>query len=930
MATLAPLPPSSVRKRKRVMDPQPVLAGPFTIQPHTPPFDAPSRVTPTVVLPRSHIPISWLSGAPSRLFETPCDQPPLCSPGYMIISKLEGERQLSAIEMVQEGVYAIYKLSTLLRMKDIRKAASDSRGWTGQAGLAGQAAQTDGGLDQAMQAVRLDMGLPLESVDIAMANCEERTTTEPNETLPSPPPTAAGELPPTEPMQTPPPMSEILDQVRRQYLDTLYLTKTSLAYFSKSTLSRARASCHDFEETPPANRFDELNSFLRQMVLPLDKMDIKYRKSLVQCALENDVDDKTVFRTDEESFIQRWRAAVFEDRFVGENDTELKGKLEELKNRETELQIILLLEILALNKEHPPSAPEETKEKGKDGKEKKSKKKSKKAAKNAMPDPDILLDLLVDRLCIWHSIGADLSTGKDEFKESSAPEKDHLRHFSIEVIMAFYASKLPEKCASINKKFGGHSSTKSSTPRPKLKPTLKKTLSSSKLNSSSSKLAQSDSARPSVSRSGTEPLSFIAPETTSAPRTARGGTLSSRSFTKRVVELDNKLKLPAKKIAVDEELKSAISALSKPNRAAAASEFLNAAEQRLKVSKKPKKTTRNPAAVMVAATPKKVKRDSFGGKLDKADNVPSTPNEVAPKAKQQRLPPSMVCGTPSVTPPPNRATRPAFGMDVVMDTPNPPRSVFQELRKVAPKTAPRNASKPAPRSVPNNVPSPFETPKKKQAAFETPKKKPVTIAEFWSPVAGGGSNKTATKNATSNNVDFNAFSSPPREVVGETPMRNFQNIGAAFMSSPAGNMVGETPMNQTRNLGFGTGFGDSSPPRGDVVSETPVKSWTSGGVRFTSGFSGGFGGSSPPRGDTVGETPLKPNPTSNADSAFMSSPGGGIVGETPVVERTVRRFSLEKTVVATGERSVKKVVFQKEKETEMSGSIYDQLGWDED
>ncbi|KAI5819752.1 DNA replication regulator SLD3-domain-containing protein, partial [Pyronema omphalodes] len=343
MATFAPLPPplpSSVRKRKRaMMDPQPVLAGPFTIQPHTPPFDSSSRVTPTVILPHTHIPLSWLSGAPSRLFEIPPDKPPLCSPHHIIISKLEGERQLSAIEMLQDGVYAIYKLSTSLRMKDIRKAAADSRGCLGME-VGGKLEGVEDwwcAATQNIMAVRLDMGLPKESAEAAAAisNTEGQNITGVNETLPSPPPTAVGELPPSEPPQEPPPMSEILDQVRKQYLDTLYLTKTSLAYFSKSTLSRARASCHDFQGiTSSPNRFEELNSFLKQMVLPLEKMDIKYRKSLVQCVLENEVDDKTVFRTDEETFIQKWRMAVFEDRFVRENDPELKSKLEELKNRE--------------------------------------------------------------------------------------------------------------------------------------------------------------------------------------------------------------------------------------------------------------------------------------------------------------------------------------------------------------------------------------------------------------------------------------------------------------------------------------------------------------------------------------------------------------------------------------------------------------------
>lgn len=35
--------------------------------------------------------------------------------------KIEGERQLAAVEKVKDGVYTLYKLSTQLKMKDVRK-----------------------------------------------------------------------------------------------------------------------------------------------------------------------------------------------------------------------------------------------------------------------------------------------------------------------------------------------------------------------------------------------------------------------------------------------------------------------------------------------------------------------------------------------------------------------------------------------------------------------------------------------------------------------------------------------------------------------------------------------------------------------------------------------------------------------------------------
>jgi len=160
-------------------------------------------------------------------------------------------------------------------------------------------------------------------------------------------------------------------------------------------------------------------------------MDLKYRKLLVQSALEAEIDEPGVFKPGEDSFVQRWRASTFQDRFIKEGDLELKSTLEDLRTRETELQIILLLEILALDKEHPPNDISEP-TKGK----RKNKIKSKKVKPTeGTPDPDMLLDLLVDRLCIWHSLGSGEGETPDEGREGVAA-KDHLRHFSVEVITA--------------------------------------------------------------------------------------------------------------------------------------------------------------------------------------------------------------------------------------------------------------------------------------------------------------------------------------------------------------------------------------------------------------------------------------------------------------------------------------------------------------
>ena len=99
-------------------------------------------------------------------------------------------------------------------------------------------------------------------------------------------------------------------------------------------------------------------------------------------------------------------------------------------------------------------------------------------------------------------------------------------------------------------------------------------------------------------------LSALAAEN-AASKSTRGGTLNSKSFSKRVIQLDAKPE-PKK---IDEELKNAIQALTKPNRAALASELVDSAEQRLaRAGRKQKKPTRvTSSSVLVTATPRKRK-----------------------------------------------------------------------------------------------------------------------------------------------------------------------------------------------------------------------------------------------------------------------------------------------------------------------------------
>jgi len=96
----------------------------------------------------------------------------------------------------------------------------------------------------------------------------------------------------------------------------------------------------------------------------------------------------------------------------------------------TELQIILLLEILSIKRKLPQDKLDQL-----DVAVKRKNKKTKKS-KGKTPKHGVLLDLLVDRLCIWQSIGSEIESGNpEEQADDGKGDHDHLRHFSVEIVM---------------------------------------------------------------------------------------------------------------------------------------------------------------------------------------------------------------------------------------------------------------------------------------------------------------------------------------------------------------------------------------------------------------------------------------------------------------------------------------------------------------
>ena len=154
--------------------------------------------------------------------------------------------------------------------------------------------------------------------------------------------------------------------LRQRYFDHLYKVKTSLAFYVKGPLSRARARARLGKASMTTA---DLANFYRESVLPAKKMDLKYKESLKDAVLklvqettaaeDEKASRKSTKRTKlakdglwptEPDFIRFWwhhrdskTSGAHEDYAI-----ELQDAIAAQRMREAQMQMILILEILAI------------------------------------------------------------------------------------------------------------------------------------------------------------------------------------------------------------------------------------------------------------------------------------------------------------------------------------------------------------------------------------------------------------------------------------------------------------------------------------------------------------------------------------------------------------------------------------------------------
>ncbi|KAF2448009.1 hypothetical protein P171DRAFT_429592 [Karstenula rhodostoma CBS 690.94] len=756
---------------------------PFTIRPcPESPYDKPHTFIPVRIIARSQLPLSFLdtttdnSLATSQLFSASLDvlerfhqekshenQPLDIQVPRVLIARHGTKKILYAMERVQERVYSLCKLATWLKEKDVANLwdpenlqvyptfpKAKSRvglvdAWWNHAVVDIQSAEKPATRARVSMLRPQLLSVPVELQTISTST--EAPTLEETQSQTAP---VEVQMNPTETSVLPTPQEQLHSFVD-QYLDALYISKTSLAYFTKGPIARIRNTFTSTEEGAPATH--ELVTFIRTMLLSHKSEEKKYREKLPEVIKdfpprsfsgdEGDAPKKPKkskkkvkpnrdgMYPQETGVVKKWWFGGISTAEIARDeskDQRIKRRLGDLRVREALLQMILILEITALESLSTYKAPEgqdvvaeESQTAAQAGEESQSKPKRKKKT----DDVNLLLDLLLDKLCIWQSIEQDGVLDFDASKHDEGLDgssgKDRLQSFCIEVIVPFYMHRLPEQARMVNKKLGG--------PTP-LSPPKRKAMRPPNVSRKSGEPKESEHKKPrrslgrvatdttgrtgsvrapSLNRSATDstilntikregsevPLAAI-PFQRSPSNAARQTASHLKLLKGREMDLNTTSKAAAARAQqrkrVEEDLQQAISALKKPNRGLAAGSYADDVEKRslgslgsagsANRSRKPVNTVRKIVKdVQVTATPSARRRTK--------DMVQQTPMHhdnpfVRPRPSDTHPPSDFFIPSSAARPPPSSvvpatvqrsATARTLVPQGVAETPSKPQGV---------------------------------------------------------------------------------------------------------------------------------------------------------------------------------------------------------------------------------------------------------------
>ncbi|KAK5134132.1 hypothetical protein LTR08_006907 [Meristemomyces frigidus] len=620
------------------------------------PFKAPRTFTPVCLLSRAQLPLAYLDTSQhgSRLFSAHIATLEACyecgDAGSILVAEEIREKRLYAIERAQRRTYAICRLGQWVKRGELESVAGavlqrdepqvkrpalqsveSGQPWWSRAAVPLPVPKH--GEDGDEEGIPRLVMKPCADGGVANANAGAQVATLLAQSDP-----ATVDATPTVPMTA----QEMLQDLAKHYQETLYLSRTSLAYFTKGPLSRVRAAVNGPAESGSLQT-PELITFLREAIMTASTTEKKYREGIASIVNElpshgletpeqplkakrkrkwKSKRDKAGFYVDEKGYVEQWWRMDDEASGMASSvettDLGLRQRIPRIQSRETHLQIILALEVLALEASTPVvqterqpdhSGAAESQDPETQGEESQAAVGGKKVKPKKLQDLPALLDTLVERLCIWHSLeSSPVKPNMHDGAKGMSENTDGLTGFCVEVVIPFFMSRIPQHAATVNKKLGGPSaptpvkrkavaSRKPGEPATRQAPERQPRKPFARISSDALNHRSSSRPAPSLLRSATDSDSLLAhikrenSETPQPldliprlpqPRKQRTSLLHSLSSTRREVDwsataLANDAKL-RKKADLDEKLREAITALRKPNRALAVREVAESAD----------------------------------------------------------------------------------------------------------------------------------------------------------------------------------------------------------------------------------------------------------------------------------------------------------------------------------------------------------------
>ncbi|EOD46083.1 putative dna replication regulator sld3 protein [Neofusicoccum parvum UCRNP2] len=284
----------------------------------TSPYDRPITLAPVKLIERSQLPLSFLDLAGSssivpstRLFSAyvealerqSTDDDELPPTPKVLITRLEADGSLYAVERVQYGTYALCKLSAWVKEADVGSVPAFAEGlaytqplkalkkddgkgaWWQRAAVSASgeaAAEQKGGLTP-----RISMRRPVPNIVHTGPQRQEETDPFVDSARQ---PAFAGQDPVDIPQERPQTAEEVFQAIVQQYLEALYLSKTSLAFFAKGPMSRARAAFTSKDNA--GMKMGDLAAFMRSILLQPGPMDKKHREKLPEIIKSMPLPDK--------------------------------------------------------------------------------------------------------------------------------------------------------------------------------------------------------------------------------------------------------------------------------------------------------------------------------------------------------------------------------------------------------------------------------------------------------------------------------------------------------------------------------------------------------------------------------------------------------------------------------------------------------------